>query len=259
MGSRSRQTPVLVAGVLAVLHGVALVAPKGHAAVSFANEVLPFLVPMAAAAACFVVAAGGRREERALWTLLGFGAVAWALGDIGFSIYALAGIDPSGLTAADIGYLALIPLWIVALIVHPTRSRRRIDQLGGIVSALTILTVIATITIAYVLTPALREAENVAGATVNLAYPVGDLALLTVLVGIRARSGGRMRLGDLLLVAAFSVFAVGDIFYDRLALIGLYDVGHPVDLAWTVSFVLLAMAAGKSMSVSSEKDEQHAV
>ena len=260
MGPRLRQMPVLAAGGLLVLHAVAVLVEADNAVLRLANEILPVLIPLAAGVACFVVASRGRREERALWTFLGLGAVAWALGDMGFTIYGLMGIDPSGrLTLADAGYLGLIPLWIAAIIYHPSRSRRSIDRFGAMISALTIVAVIATITMAYVLTPALDQAEDAAGAIVNLAYPVGDLALLAVLISMRARSWARMRLGDLLLVASFVVFAVGDIVYVRLALFDAYDVGHLVDLSWSTSFVLLAFAAGRSMSDVEGKDEQRAV
>ena len=238
-----------VAAVLFVGQAVASLLAPAVASLDIARDVIPFLIPLVAAAAALIAAHSRWREDGLFWLFLGLGSLAWALGDIGFSVYDLIAFDPSGrLTLADVGYLALIPLWGLALLVHPSRSRRGIDRLGTTIDALTVMAFAATLTTAYVLVPALRDAGDFAGAIVSTAYPLGDLALLAVLVSIIGRGSERMRAGDAYIAVAAAIFAVGDIFYARLSILGTYDVGHPVDLTWSLSFVCVALAAGHALA-----------
>lgn len=226
--------------------------------VGVARECIPFIVPLVAAAAAFFTAVRNPGDERPFWLFVGAGSLAWAFGDIGFSIYGMLDYDPAGrLSLADAGYLALIPLWGAALVVHPSRSRRVIDRLGTSVDALVVLSFAATLTTVYVLIPALREATDVAGAVVTMAYPLGDLALIAVLVSILTRSAQSMRAGDVLVTIAAAVFAIGDIVFARLSLIGAYAVGNPVDLTWSFAFICVAWGAGKSLA--SQRDDERRI
>jgi signal transduction histidine kinase len=234
----------------------AMLLPDSVTGVTLASDVIPFLVPLVGAAGCFVAARKVRSEERAFWVYMGLGALAWGLGDIGYSLYGWLDFDPAGkLTLADAGYLALVPMWAAAFIVHPSRSRRGIDRLGTSVDAMVVFAVAATVTVTYVLQPALRTATDVPGAIVNTAYPVCDLVLLAVLVSMRARSADRMGVSDTLIALAAAVFAFGDIAYARLSIVDAYDVGHPIDLTWTLAFVLVSLAAGRTLTSQKTESE----
>jgi signal transduction histidine kinase len=102
----------------------------------------------------------------------------------------------------------------------------------------------------------LQQATDFAGAAVSWAYPVGDLALLSVLVSIRARSSEEFRIGDVMVAGAIVVFAVGDIVYARLAVVDAYDVGSPVDITWSIAFLLVALAAGRELSAKRNDDQR---
>jgi signal transduction histidine kinase len=237
---------------------VAMRLPEDFAARRVALEIIPILVPLAAAAAGFVAASNGGRA-RAFWLFFGAGAVAWALGDIGFSIYELIDYEPATtLSFADAGYLALIPLWAAAFISHPSRSRRGVDRLGTTVDALVVFAFVATLTAVWVLIPALRGADDLAGAVVNMVYPLADLALIAILVSTLSRSSQHMRAGDLLVILAAAVFSVGDITYARLVLGDTYEVGNPIDLAWSAAFVLVAAAAGRPLAPASDDERRSA-
>jgi signal transduction histidine kinase len=253
----TRRVLLVAAAVLVAGQGAAIFLPEHLAPVVVARDVIPFLVPLVAALAAFVAAGSSRIEERSFWTFIGLGALAWALGDIGFSVYDLLDFDPSGrLTLADAGYLLLIPLWGAALIVHPSRSRRGIDRLGTSIDGLVVFSFAATLTTTYVLVPSLRDATDLAGAIVNVVYPIGDLALIAVLVSIMARAAHGLRTGDLAIAAAAAVFALGDILYVRMSLTGSYETGHPVDLTWSLAFLCVAFAAGRTLSVRTRSDEE---
>jgi signal transduction histidine kinase len=250
-----RRPLIGTAVALAAGQAVASLVHGGPTAVDIARDVIPFLIPLIAAAVAFLAAVKAPDDERAFWLFVGAGTFAWALGDIGFSVYGLLDFDAAvKLSLADAGYLALIPLWGAALVVHPSRSRRVIDRVGASVDALVVLSFVATLTTVYVLIPALREATDFGGAIVTMAYPLGDLALIAVLVSILSRSAQSMRAGDVLVTIAAAVFAIGDIVFARLSLTGAYDVGNPVDLTWSIAFICVALGAGRTLT--SEKDDE---
>jgi signal transduction histidine kinase len=245
----ARRALLAAAAVLFVAQFAAMFLPGGVSIVGVMRETIPFLVPLLAAAAAFVAAFKAPGPERPFWFFVAGGSLAWALGDIGFSIYSLVGYDPAGkFSMADVGYLALIPLWGAALIAHPSRSRRGIDRLGTSIDALVVLAFAATLTTTYVLIPALRDAPDLAGAIVLTSYPLGDLALIAVLVSILSRSAQEMRAGDLFVGVAAGVFAIGDILYARLSIVGTYEVGNPVDLTWSIAFLCVAFGAGRGLT-----------
>ena len=261
-GSRRwRHVQLWALGALFVGQVVSIYLPERLTIAGIARDSIPFVIPLFASVIAFRAAAQRDPSERLFWILLGAGAAAWGLGDLGFSLYGQLGFDPTGkLTLADAGYLALIPCWGAAFVAHPSRSRRGIDRLGTTVDALVVFGIAATLTVTYVLVPALTGAESVGGAIVNTVYPLGDLALLAVLVSVMAKSASRMRAGDTFVMIAAAVFAIGDITFARLTLVDAYHVGNPVDMTWSLAFICVALGAGRSLGESNaDPDERRAM
>jgi hypothetical protein len=77
----------------------------------------------------------------------------------------------------------------------------------------------------------------------NLAYPVADVVLLALLVGVSAMLGVRRERTLLLVGAAIAANLVGDIVYLDLATAGVHVEGGPLDLAWFSAMALFALAA----------------
>jgi signal transduction histidine kinase len=218
-------------------------------------DIIPIVVPAVAAVVCARAAARSRGQARTAWWLFAAGAASWAAGDIVFTILEAIGQDAVTLfTLADVGYLALIPAWCAALVVlQPAERRRGLQLLGSWIDAIVVLLIAGTVTAATVLLPLVRTEENVAGLVVNLAYPVGDLALIAAFVALVARSEKRLRSSQALIGAAVVVFAVGDTFYAYLSLTDSYEVGSPVDLTWVAAFVVLAVAAARGLTIDKDR------
>ncbi|MEX2393473.1 MAG: HAMP domain-containing sensor histidine kinase [Actinomycetota bacterium] len=245
---------LLVAHVASVLIGI------DHPFLTVARDVLPIVVAFAAGVICTVAWRRAPEDSKLTWLLFGAGCYAWAVGDTAYSIYEIFQIDAAfSFTLADLGYLALIPCWVAGLIVHPSRSSRGMDRLGTAVDAGVIMIVAATVTGAYVLGPTFRDADNIGGLVVALAYPIADLALLAIFCTTRARASDRLTAVDLFIAGAIVTFSVGDIGFARLAIMGTYEVGHPVDLTWTLAFVFLMFAAGRVQSVAVSSSERATV
>ena len=102
--------------------------------------------------------------------------------------------------------------------------------------------------------------HNVAGSTAavitNLAYPVGDLLLLSLVMGV-AIVGGRRVVGTFGWIAAgMCAFAVADSIYLYQSAVGSYKAGTPLEAGWAVSAVLIAVGASRPVSARLRREQQ---
>jgi len=241
-GTRTRAAWSLAAGAT-LAYAATMFMHHRPFAVHWAHELVPVLVPAAAAAVC-VRAAGGMSSGRRTWLLIAAGCATWAAGDFLFTILDTLGATPAGkLTYADTGYLALVPLWAAALILHPGRRGRSLEQLGTMLDAGAVVIGVGSLAWAYVVAPLAHQARDVSGVIVNLAYPIGDMALLTAFFALMARVGARTKRAEIVLGAGALLFALSDLTFTRLALTDSYVTGSFVDLMFEGAFVLVAAAA----------------
>jgi len=202
-----------------------------HAATGIGDEALfgtwvYCAVMLGAAASCLARAALVRRE-RAAWLLVGAGLLAWTGGEIYYeAALAAAGSVPIP-SPADIGYLLFYPLTYAGLIVL---LRERIGSfpftrwLDGLIAA------------------ASTSGSSLETAT-NLAYPIADLTLLTLVISAAAFTGWRPGATWSLLGAGLIVLAASDFTYLLQSAQGTYVEGGPLDAAWPLGALLLAGAA----------------
>ena len=81
---------------------------------------------------------------------------------------------------------------------------------------------------------------SAAGVAVNLAYPVGDVLLLGLVVGGAAIVPGRRKLPWLLLAAGYALNTAGDVFNVLGTTSHLGDVLN--DIAWPIAILLVSLA-----------------
>jgi two-component system, cell cycle response regulator len=199
-----------------------------------------------AAAAC---AARGltTRAERVPWLLLGVAIGLWASGDIYYTLFFSGADEVPFPSVADALYLSFYPLAYVALALL---LRARIGQfhgslwLDGIIGALVVSAIGAAVVFDAVL--ATTGGSKLVVAT-NLAYPLFDLLLLALLVGVLALTGWRLDRTWVLIAAGFASFGVADSVYLYQAAAGTYVEGRLVDVGWALATVLLACAAWQPM------------
>jgi diguanylate cyclase (GGDEF)-like protein len=182
------------------------------------------------------IAGGLMRHSDRLGTLaLGAGLLAWALGDV---IWTLEG-SPNGPSLADAFYIAFYPLAYLA-IVRLGRSYARPHQatvwLDGAIAGLGAAAVTAAFAFDSILSAIGGSASSVA---VNLAYPIGDLVLLALAVGAFVVAPGRpLRLS--LFAVGCAVMAIGDTVYLVQSSAGTYVVGTLLDLTWPAAMFLMS-------------------
>jgi hypothetical protein len=198
---------------------------------------------LGAAGSCLLRAAMVERERLA-WGLLGVGLAAWTGGEIYYSA-ALAGAETVPIPSlADAGYLLFYPLAYAALIVL-MRNRIGSFPVARWLDGLVVGTAIAALAAAVALGPIVEASTSgdVAAVVTNLAYPIADLTLLTLVFTASAFTGWRPGLTWLTLGSGLIVLAVSDGVYLLQSAQGTYAEGGILDVAWPLGALLLASAA----------------
>jgi two-component system cell cycle response regulator len=181
------------------------------------------------------------RAERTAWLLMGLGLVGWAAGEITYTF--AFGDEPPYPSIADAFYLAFYPLAYVALFLL---LRGRLSQpnrsvwLDGLAAALAVTAVGAA-----VLVDVVHETTGGSFAVVatTLAYPLADVLLLGLVVGVLSLTGWRPSRAWIAIGAGLVATAVADGIYLYQSSLGTYVEGHVVDALWPASVLLIAVAA----------------
>ncbi|HKP91602.1 MAG TPA: HD domain-containing phosphohydrolase [Thermoleophilaceae bacterium] len=182
-------------------------------------------------------------RERAAWALIGLGLLSWSLGEI---YYTLVIWDAESIpipSPADAGYLLFPPLafaGLATLLRARVRNAPRTLWVDGLTAALAAAALSAAIVFHAVLGSV--GGEPMAVAT-NLAYPLGDLLLLGLVVGAFALNGWRLQRTWVLLGLGIGTFWVADSLYLVFTAQGTYEPGSVFDVGWWAGIVLVARAA----------------
>jgi diguanylate cyclase (GGDEF)-like protein len=195
-----------------------------------------------AGAAC-VIRAVAVREERAAWVVMGAGLLAWAAGEVAWTLLYAGEPDPSVPSVADLFYLSFYPATYASLLLlarSRTDSFRSSLWLDGAIAALTVAAVIATLVFQPIVD---ATSGGTAEVAVNLAYPVGDLLLLGLVVVVFGLNGWRPDPVWLLLGGGLALTALADGLFAFQSATEQYVEGTLLDIAWPASALLVAAAA----------------
>jgi len=183
------------------------------------------------------------RAERLPWLLLGCALTLWTTGDL-YYFFFLSGSENVPIPSiADPFYLAFYPVAYAALALL-LRSRMRTLKgnlwLDGLIAALAVAALGAAVVFEKVVSS--TGGTSLVVAT-NLAYPLADVLLLAMIVGMFALTGWRFDLTWAFVAAGFVVFAIADATYLYQTAVERYVEGGLVDVGWPAALVLVACAA----------------
>jgi diguanylate cyclase (GGDEF)-like protein len=198
---------------------------------------------IAAAALACLARAVACREERAAWVAMGLALLAWLGGEVSWALWVMDDPAPPYPSVSDLLYLSFYPASYASLLLL-ARSRTDVFRsslwLDGAIAALTVAALVATLAFEPIVNATSGSTAEVA---VNLAYPLGDLLLLTLVVALFGLNGWRPDPVWLLLGGGLAVSAVADGLYLVQSATDEYVEGTLLDLAWPASALLVAMAA----------------
>jgi diguanylate cyclase (GGDEF)-like protein len=211
---------------------------------AFFERVVYNAIPILAGLCCAMHRSPSRVERRA-WLLLGSGFAAWGLGNVYYTeaFWETPAAEIPFPSLADAGYLALyLPVFVgLALLARSQLVRfSRASWLDGLIAGLTV----GALGAALVFHPVLESTGgNTAAVATNLAYPLGDVILLALIVGALGLSGWRASRAWLLISVGLGCFALSDSLYLVRIANGTYEYGSFVDLGWVAASVLVAWAS----------------
>ena len=181
------------------------------------------------------------RHERLAWSAMALALIGWAAGDLASEIVWAA--DPPFPSIADVFYLAFYPFAYASLVLM-VRSRFRKLELGVWLDGVVVGLAFAAVAAALIFKPIL-DATSGDSATVatTLAYPVGDLMLLVVVVAIFTMTGFRPGLPIAMIGVGLLITGFADGTYTYFVSTGSYETGGLLDSAWPAGMLLTAFAA----------------
>ncbi|WP_433296006.1 putative bifunctional diguanylate cyclase/phosphodiesterase [Actinoplanes sp. CA-030573] len=249
----------LIVGTLVLLFALLLSTAVGGP--RFSQSVSNFglcLGALAAAVACLGRARSFRGRMRWGWAFVGLGVLSWGLGQWTWVyLETFRGEAAPFPSPADLGYIGMVLLTPAGLLILPSSTQALANRVRSVLDGLMVAASLSLIAWIWVVSPLLSEGKDTAVALyVSLAYPLGDIVTITIVIYMLAqqRRDGRT-FGQLVLVGGGVVaFAASDICYAYLNLIGMYASGGVTDIGWFTGFMLILLAAAKPVPARAEGD-----
>jgi PAS domain S-box-containing protein len=217
----------------------------GDQATIAVDDIGEAVAAMIAAASCGLAAFRASNRTRLAWAFFAASAGSWGIGEVVWSVYEVGlRVRVPFPSAADAGFLLAIPFAVAGVFAFtsaPSRLTTRGEALlAGAIVALSLLFVAWAIGLGKVYD--LSSASPLA-RLIGLAYPVGDIITITVLV-LALRRARRTELGRmLLLLGGLAAAAFADSSFAYLTTSGSYGVvGRLVDSGWVIGYLMIALA-----------------
>jgi diguanylate cyclase (GGDEF)-like protein len=250
--SRSRRAPWLLVGALGFLWALLAVRNATGAGPWPAwTTYLYNAIEVGAVAAC-AWRALAVAQERAAWIALTLGVASYTAGDLYWVAaweHAPAADIPYP-SIADALYLGIFPAGFVALglLVRARAGRLSgMQWLDGVIAGAVVASLATAL--APVLSTSVQPGDALTVAT-NLAYPIGDLLLLSFVVALAGACGRSAARTWWLLALGLAVFAAFDTVYLLQVDDGTYVSDGLLDVGWPLALVLFAAAAWQPAEVT---------
>ncbi|RKE16888.1 bifunctional diguanylate cyclase/phosphodiesterase [Streptomyces sp. TLI_171] len=195
-------------------------------------------------AAAVVVGVRLNRPAHALpWYLLALANVSFTAGEVTQVVQTqFLHLDNPFPSVADVFYLAEFVLYAAGALVFIRRRKARQDW-AGLLDALILTISLALLAWIYLILPYARNPDiDWFSRAVSIAYPLGDIVVLALLLRLLTPRGGSSRSLQLLTVGTVGILA-SDTAYGLIQLHGSWHIGTPVDLGWAVLYAAWGAAA----------------
>ncbi|MBF8289884.1 MAG: hypothetical protein HW391_852 [Chloroflexi bacterium] len=208
---------------------------------SVEQSVVYDLLGLLVVAASLVALRGHRPAGWLPWLLMTSGQLAFVAGDILWTMYAAQGQDPFP-SMADALYILGYPIMALGLTLA---IRRRITggDRAGLLDAAILATGTAVVWWAFVLGPLVTAGDpDPISFAIALAYPIGDILLIGIALGLVMTPGARSP-SFRLLIGSLALTLVADLLFGLQSFEGTYIDGGWLDGVWLLAYVLFGTAA----------------
>ena len=239
-----------VAATSAAFIGVAFVAWTalrigGDQVTIAVDDIGEAVAAFAAAVSCGLAAYRNSGRTRLAWAFFATSAISWGVGEVVWSVYEVGmGVSVPFPSAADAGFLLAIPLGVAGVFAFTSAPGRLTTRgealLAGAIVAISLVFVAWSLGLRAVYD---SSSASPAAQLIGLAYPVGDIITITVLVLALRRARKHERGRMLLLLGGLAANAFADSAFAYLTANGTYDaIGSLLDAGWVVGYLLIALA-----------------
>ncbi len=208
---------------------------------SLVNGHLYDLVVLSAGTACLLKALDD--EERGAWLALAAAIFSWAAAEWYWTEAIAENPSAPFPSPADVGYLAFYPLATAGVCLLIRARAHELDWrlwMDGLIAALGTAALGSALVVEFV-------ADHADGSTVEvatlLAYPIGDVLLLGLVVGVVALTRWRPGRTWLLLLAGLAVMAVADVAYTLQSTDSTLPAGDWIEPIYLLAAACLGAAA----------------
>ncbi len=219
-------------------------------------------VVLGAGVACLLRASDYPRE-RAAWLFLGLAILSWGVAEVYWTAFIEDNPSAPYPSLADIAYLAFYPLAYAGLAMLVRARAHEIHWrlwMDGVIAALGTAAMGAAFVFDFV-------ADHATGTTLEIAttlsYPLGDIAMLSIVVGVVALTGWRPGRTWSLLLAGLAALVIADIAFTLQSTDATLPGGNWIDPIYLVAAVCLGAAvwqpAEASQITSPQEDDRREI
>ena len=209
------------------------------------NVVFPIVASAAVFSSAFALRKYGPKPNKFLmiWLCFTVGMTLWFLGELSWAVYTFAlNVEIPYPSIADIFWLVgyvplLLALFVYCRLFASVLSKRTMALITAVICVLGVLVSVALIV------PITGIEENLATLAIDLAYPLLDIALLSMaLVGLVIFQKGSMGKSWLLIILGILLNVAGDMIFSYTTAQGTYYNGHLSELLFIYGYLFFMLA-----------------
>ncbi|WP_053760011.1 putative bifunctional diguanylate cyclase/phosphodiesterase [Streptomyces sp. AS58] len=213
----------------------------------------------AAAVSCFLYARNPRVRFRSAWLLFALSSTMAALGNLVWGWYEVVlGLEVPSPSYADLFFLCFAPPAIVGLLVL---AKRPVTKAGWVCLALDAWLIggsLVTLSWSLALAQAAKGGgPGVAHTALSLAYPLLDIALVSMVLALHFRRSGANRSAVNTAIGALALTVMCDALFASPLLHQSYTSGQLLDAGWFAGSLLLAYAPWVASRTGGPGTEPH--
>ena len=215
------------------------------------DDIGNLLAALAASAGCGFAALRHRGHLRWAWWLLSLGALSWTAGEAIWSWLAIIKGEAIPFPSlADAFYLGGVPIAAAGILLLRPASNSIRSRLRSLVDGVLIAVSLLAVSWVTVL-GAVWAAGGTTGFSLalSLAYPAGDVLLLSMLVMLAMKVPPGGRLPVVLLIAGVAVTAFSDSGFAYLSAATTYGGTNIIDVGYWAGYLLIGLA-GMSAAIN---------